>query len=409
MSSNKLLKNTFMLYLLTGSNYLFGLVMIPYLTRVLGAEVYGRVGFAMAFAQIIQIFIDFGFQLSGVIAVANNQGDQQALERIISSIALAKIMLMVPTFAAILVLCLVVQRFQADWPMFILYFLYAVFNSFVPDYYYRGIENMTTVTLRNVVMKGIFTGCIVIFVKNASDYMLVPCFYVLGALAGLLVVFNHMKKTMGIWFVRVAVGEALEQLRLSFLFFVSRIAASIYTSFNAIVLGMMFPSGPTVGYYTACNNAVSAGTQAITPITDSLFPHIVKTKNYSLLNKVLLGGEAILICGCAIVFMNSKFLCTLVFGSDFANAHTMLRILLPLIPINYASYLFAWSGLGSLGLERISNQSVVIGSGIHICSLLILWVLGIKSATLICCTAVATNAIVMLIRGVAFYRHAYSR
>jgi len=71
MKKESLAKNTIMLYLLSGSNYFFGLITVPYLTRVLGAEQYGVIGFGVSCSAIVQMIIDFGFQLSGVIDVAN--------------------------------------------------------------------------------------------------------------------------------------------------------------------------------------------------------------------------------------------------------------------------------------------------------------------------------------------------
>ena len=40
--------NTIMLYVLTLSNYVFSLLTVPYQTRVLGPELYGIIGFAIA-------------------------------------------------------------------------------------------------------------------------------------------------------------------------------------------------------------------------------------------------------------------------------------------------------------------------------------------------------------------------
>ena len=45
--------NTLMLYLLSGSNYIFGFITVPLLTRVLGAKNYGLVGFASSTAYIV--------------------------------------------------------------------------------------------------------------------------------------------------------------------------------------------------------------------------------------------------------------------------------------------------------------------------------------------------------------------
>ncbi|HFU3673477.1 TPA: oligosaccharide flippase family protein, partial [Streptococcus suis] len=45
---NKIAKNTLFLYILTFSNYFLGLMLFPYLSRVLSVEKFGLVGFSMS-------------------------------------------------------------------------------------------------------------------------------------------------------------------------------------------------------------------------------------------------------------------------------------------------------------------------------------------------------------------------
>lgn len=75
-SKQVLLQNTFMLYLLTFSNYFLSLVVVPYETRILGPTVYGTLGAATAIMVYFQLVIDFGFLLSGTQEVARSRDDR---------------------------------------------------------------------------------------------------------------------------------------------------------------------------------------------------------------------------------------------------------------------------------------------------------------------------------------------
>lgn len=401
---DSLLKNTFMLYLLTGSNYFFGLITVPYLTRVLGADIYGTIGFAMSFSVILQLVLDFGFQLSAVIDIANNQNNHEQLEQIVTSVTLAKLMIIIPSLAIVVVLCNYIPRFNVDITLYLLYALFSALNALVPDFFYRGMEDMSTVTLRNFAVKAVFASCIIVFVKEPSQYLLVPIFYCLGSFVGLLIVLAHMKRSMNVWFTRVSFADVWNQLRRSALFFLSRAASTVYTSFNTIMLGILFPSGPIVGYYSACNTVINAGQQAINPISGSLFPHIVRTKDIKLLHKVVIIGESILIPVCLIAAYCAKPLCIMLFGADFASAAPMLRIMLPLIPISLATYLYGWSGLGALGMERTANLSVVIGATVQMILLAVCWIYRIDNPYYICEITLVTESIVLLVRYVAMLK-----
>ena len=78
---NKLFENTIMLYMLTFSNYFFSFISVPYQTRILGAEIYGKLGFAVAFMSYFQLFLDFGFLLSATETVALYRNDKIKLSR----------------------------------------------------------------------------------------------------------------------------------------------------------------------------------------------------------------------------------------------------------------------------------------------------------------------------------------
>ena len=102
-----------MLYILQFSTYLLALLVAPYQTRVLGAEVFG--GFLEASTSIIiyfQLVIDFGFLLSATEEVSKNRGDQQALNRILTGVTGAKLILTLLSFGALFVLCRVIPALQ---------------------------------------------------------------------------------------------------------------------------------------------------------------------------------------------------------------------------------------------------------------------------------------------------------
>ena len=57
-------------YGVTFAQYLVPLLTLPYLTRVLGAEIYGQVVLLTAFTSYFQLLIEFGFNLSAATSVS---------------------------------------------------------------------------------------------------------------------------------------------------------------------------------------------------------------------------------------------------------------------------------------------------------------------------------------------------
>ena len=159
MNSKKgiLLKNTIMLYILQFSTYLLSFIVVPYETRVLGPEFYGKLGVAMSIMVYFQLIIDFGFILSATEDVSRNRDDKDYLRRIFSAVTLSKLVLTAISFVVLLVLCQLISRWHDDLVFYVLFFAATAVNSLIPDYLYRGLEEMTAITVRTVLIKLFFT------------------------------------------------------------------------------------------------------------------------------------------------------------------------------------------------------------------------------------------------------------
>lgn len=83
-SHSRIFKNALFLYALTFSNYLIGLLLLPYLSRVLSVEKFGVIGFATSFCLVFQMVVEYGFQLSTTAAISVHRDDKTKMSRTIS-------------------------------------------------------------------------------------------------------------------------------------------------------------------------------------------------------------------------------------------------------------------------------------------------------------------------------------
>lgn len=404
-----LLRNTLMLYLLTFSNYFFSFVTVPYQTRVLGPEYYGKLGFAAAFIAYFQLFLDFGFILSATAEVANNRNNKDKLSKIMTSVVISKVFLIIISLLLLLISFMLFPKFKDDMLLYILFFIFVSINSMLPDYLYRGLEEMKIITYRTILVKMFFTIMIFILLKEKYQYYYVPILNIIGATGAVIIVYAHVFKKLGIKFVKLDISYICETLKKSSYYFYSRIATSIYDATNTFILGFIYPNGNIVGYFTSTNNLVKTSRGAFSPIADSLYPYMIKNKNYKLVKKVLLICMPIIILGCIIVGIFAEFICVLLFGEEFRNAAPILRLLLPLIVVALPSYLLGFPTLTPLGLAKFANISTIAGAIIQIVGLGILYSMNLLNVYSICIITCITEFLVLSIRLWAIFKHKIRR
>lgn len=400
-----LLKNTVMLYILTFSGYVFNFITMPYQTRVLGPVVFGVLGFAQACAVYVQLFLDFGFLLSSTEDVANCRDDKQQMSRIMSAVTVCKLGLGVVALAVVLVLCLFVPKLKEDMTLYMLYFASTFINALLPDFLYRGIEKMSAITVRAVSVKAFFTVAIFIFLRDAGDYYVVPLFNTLGAIGACVWTYFDVYKRIGVRFTKVEGGFIWKTFKRSSGYFWSRIATSVYGATNTVIIKALYPSGPTVGLYSSAEKLMTTARSAFSPIADSMYPYMVKNKDYKLVKKVLVFLMPLIIIGCTGVFILAEPFCVLLFGEEFAGAAPYLRLLLPIVAISLPTYIFGFPVLSPLGLAKWANISVIVGAVLHAVQLGALYLTDMLNAKSICIAICITEAVILLIRVVVVIKN----
>ena len=391
-----LMKNTIMLYLLRFSTYFFSFITVPYQTRIMGNEIYGKIGIATALMLYFQLFLDFGFLLSGTEEVAKNKDNTQQLSTIFTSIVMAKIVFSFVSAGVLFGICQLVPQYQGEQTLYFLFLMQAIISTFLPDYLYRGLEDMSMITYRTVFVKAIFTVLIFVFLQEPSDYLLVPVISAIGELCAVVWSWIDLNKRYGIGLVLVKVEDLKRQLKKSGHFFLSRIASTVYTATNTIILGHIDPVGGTVGLYTAANKLITTGQTALAPISDSMYPYMIKNKDFKLVKKVLSIAMPVIFVGAIVICILAEPLCIFIFGKEFVGTGKILCAMMPIAVLTLPDYILGFPTLGAMGLSKHANISIYVSSGVHVINLVIALSLGkLNAVTLALLTSKAVTVEVL--------------
>jgi PST family polysaccharide transporter len=379
------------------SGYVFPLLTFPYLTRVLGPDKYGVVVFSNAVMSYFQMLIEFGFILSATNACSIHRNDKNKLARITFGVMQAKMLLSLLGAVVLFCCCLYISNFQDKKLFFWLSYIGILLSVFLPDYLFRGIERMSVITYRVLFSKLVYAGLIFLLVHNDTDYLKVPAAVIGGNLIAVLLTWHEIIRKKHIAFIRVPLKETLGYLKDSSVFFISRIAVSMYQSLNTVVLGFRF-SSESIARYGAANTLIYSGRGLLSPICDSIYPYMIVQKNYRLVKKIIVILEPLICAVCAALFVYAKPIIALICGRQYVDAVPVFRAMLPLVIIALPAVLFGYPVLGALKKIHIANVSVIIASAFHLAGLLALFAAGSLNFISVALLTFGTECVVFMIR-----------
>lgn len=397
-SKRRLLKNTFFLYILTFSSQVLALITIPYQTRVLSPETYGVVGVAISVMTFMSLVLDFGILLSATSKVAQHADDSVYLSRLYGNVFVLKGIAAAVCGCCLAILCCSSVYHSRYFLLYTTYFFAYVTAAMLPDYLYRGLEHMKVITFRTVAIRAFATACTFIFLHSDDDVMALPLCLLVGNAAALVACLRYDRRVFGI---RPSC-PTLVGLRLlakdSLPFFFSRISSTVYSTANPIVLNMFYAGLPVVGYYAASEKFLSISKSIVSPIADSLYPYMVKNKDFKLVKRILLIATPLILAGATLLFIFADQICEFVFGPGYAEAGMIVRCLLPAIMVIIPSYIICFPVLVPLGLSSKANLSNFVGLCVQLVALVALVVTGNFNVYTMCLATSAAEVSVFLYR-----------
>ena len=378
-----------MLYGMSIAKIVFPLLTLPYLTRVLSVESYGVVSYVKAVMQYMQLVVDFGFMLSGTKDIVNAKNDHEKLEKEVGNILLARVLLAAAAFVALLGMIAVIPLLRANIGYTLLAFVTVFLSVFLFDYFFRGIEKMQVITLRFVTMRGIATALTFVFVHSDKDILFVPLLDAVGSLVAVILVFVELKKeNIKIHFS--GVSTAWKKLKNSFVYFASNMAT---TAFGA------FLPATEVAYWSVCMQLIGAVQTMYTPITDGIYPEMIKTKSWKFIKRLLMIFMPIVFAGSAFSIAVAPYALQIVGGEQYVAATSLFRALVPVLIFSFPGIVLGWPTLGALDKAAQVTKTTILSAVVQVASLLLLIATGHFTVMWIAIFRCVTEFVLMATRG----------
>ena len=399
-----LFKNTLALVIIQILNYALPFITLPYLSRVLDVDKLGLVFFAQVLMDYFFRLAMFGFDFSGVRTIAINRDDKEATNLIFNSILFVQIIFLIISFLILSFLILFFDKFRSDWLVYYFTFLSVIGNIFIFTWFYQGMERMKFITILNIVTKTASTLLIFCFIKQASDYYLVPLFNSLGAiLAGVISLF-FVKKVFNIKFYIPAKDDIINTFKYSSQFFLTKVAIALYRQTNAFVLGLVITT-TAVAYYVSADRIFWAVFALYSTFINALFPYMSKNKDIVFFKKLLKYLIIFAVGFGLFLIVAAKYLIIIFFSEKMLPSVNILRIFAISFPMYVFVDTFGFPLLGAFGYVKETNSGYAIGGIYNFCGLLLLYLLNHITIYSVAILVSSTYLIIFLHR--IYYIHKY--
>jgi PST family polysaccharide transporter len=336
-TTHPLIKNFISLTIVQIANYIFPLISLPYLVRVLGPEKYGLISFAQSFIGYFILITNYGFDLSATREISINRDQKEKLSEIFNSVMYAKFILLFSCFLILLSL-LQLEKFRSDYRLYIFTFGIILGQTLFPLWLFMGLERMKYITVFVVLERAVYTICIFIFIKRVNDYIYVPLLNTAGYMtSGIL----SLGVTLFYFKIKIKLPEWHKiwlQIKRGWDSFVATICFSLYSTSNTFILGL-FSNNTIVGYYSAAEKLIYAVQRMLVPLSQTVYPYISKKveeekmKSLRFIKKIFYINFVIGLLLFFVIFLGANILSDILLGPSYKESIYVIRIfaLLPLV------------------------------------------------------------------------------
>ncbi len=361
--------NIFYSILLVLANYVFPFLTYPYVSRVLGVTGIGAYNFVDSVINYFILFSSLGINTLGVREISKCKGDPDALARTFSNLLIVNLALTGLMLLVLVVSTMTVPQLSAHKELMYIGAFKLVFNCFLVEWFFRGLEEFSYITIRSIIIKLVYVAAVFTLVRTRDDvwvYFLLGCLtIVVNAVVNLVFARTRVRLT----FKGLEFGKTLKSLLALGVY---SILTSMYTTFNVTFLGFV-TDDVEVGYYGTATKIYYLVMAVISGFTSVMLPRMSglvasgdmpKFKSYFTLAVELLLGFSLPVA--AWMMLMASDIVMVISGPEFTGAVLPMIIISPLVLIVGYEQILVLQTLLPLGKDTVMLRNSIIGAVIGV-------------------------------------------
>jgi O-antigen/teichoic acid export membrane protein len=239
-------KNAIFKAILNLFNIILPILVIPLVTRSVGSELYGYMGYGDSLNQYFLIFASFGIYQYGLREISKVRDDKIKLRQTFTSLFLFACLTNILTSVVYMG---VVGFYYKNEPYFytcVIMGFNLVFNLFYVEWVNEALENYDFIAIKTMVVRIIYSALILLFVRNQEDYLFYLYIVVGFNFINNIISFIYVKKKLSFDFSNL---EFIKHIKPMFYVVILSNTGVLYTQLDKIMLKDSIGGTTAVGYY----------------------------------------------------------------------------------------------------------------------------------------------------------------
>lgn len=376
---NVILKNGAWLLLLQVFNLIAPLITLPYITRILPMSTYGEFIISLNWITYLQVFVEYGFVLTGAQKIAICSDDILERSRVRSNILFAQMSLLIPSVLIVLLINLFSSINHTQLLCMSILFLGVFSVAFQQNWFFQGICEMQNITLVNVISRSVSIALIFLLVKSPDDLYLYCILYVSSQVLSSAIGCVIAKKKYKLKLFIPRMNAIVKEIKDGWSLFISSFMTKIFTNVGVTILSFVSLS-EEVGAYAAIYKIPFVLTLLFSAVSQSIYPQMCKSfANNPFLQakkevkRIAIPVLFVFALGCITLILAKNFVVSVAFGASYAP---FAYLLIPFVIWTFFGIMNNFLGIQILVASNHKKHYSMAFTVCVVSSLLLMLVLG---------------------------------
>lgn len=353
------------------SGILFGLITMPYITRVLGPDILGKIEYVNSIVSYFVLLSSLGIPIYGIKQIAKVRDNSSELSKVICELTI--ILVLTSLIAYIILFCFI--SFSSSLvtykDLLVIMSSMILLTNIGMEWLYQGIEDQFYITIRTLIIRIISIILLFSFVKSSDDYLIYAVITLINLVGGNLLNLLRARKYVNLKDINFRQLNIQRHIRPALAMFIATISVSIYLQIDSFLLGYL-TEDKYVGYYSIANKLIRFAIVLITTVGVVLLPRLTnlwendKEQYYIILAKAFNILILLALPSSIYIYIFSNPIIGIMAGKYYQPAILCLKILSPLCILVAVAYFAAFLVLYVQGKEKVYTYIVSFGSAFSV-------------------------------------------